>query len=108
MYFLLTLQEILFSSHPVASTFVSVGDYGAVNFLNEPFRNHQFNTNNRRQCFNVSIVNDDAAENTEDFTVTITNEVPSLSVNVTPDVATITILDRDREWDVRLDNPCRI
>ena len=78
--------------------FTGPGDFTAVSFLNEPFRNRPFNTDNRRQCFHASIVNDVAAENAETFTVTITNAVPSASVNVTPDVAMITILDRDREW----------
>ena len=103
----LVINILLFSSHPVGgSPFASPpdGDFTSVGFVNEPFRGRPFNTDNRRQCFNVTIVNDDDAENAEDFTLTIRNAVPSASVNVTPDVATVTILDRDREWDLRLDN----
>ena len=81
------------SSNPVGSTFITQGDYTSVNFLNEPFRGRPFNTNNRRQCFSVTIVNDDIPENAESFTVTIEQDVPSPSVIVQPDVATITILD---------------
>ena len=73
------------------------GDYVAVNFLNEPFRGHPFNTNNRQQCFNVTIVNDDIPENAENFTVTINHSMPSPLVTVEPAFATITILDSDRE-----------
>ena len=87
-------NNLLFSSHPVESTLITQGDYIPVNEL---FSDRPFNTSNRRQCFNLSIVNDDAVENAESFNVTIANAVPSTSVNVTPDVVTITILDGDRE-----------
>ena len=73
----------------------------AVNSLNEPFRGRPFNTDNRRQCFYVAIVNDDVSEDAESFTVTISNSVPSPSVLVVPDVVTITILDTDSKWDLR-------
>ena len=86
----------------MASTFIVTGDYTSVNFLNEPFRGRPFNTNNRRQCFNVSIVNDLTVENAESFTVTIRNSLPSTSVTVAPDEVMITILDRDGEWDLRV------
>ena len=73
---------------------VSPGDYVAVN---EPFRGYSFNTDNRRQCFNVTIENDDIPEDAESFTITIRHSVPSPLVIVAPVVATITILDSDRE-----------
>ena len=78
----------------MASTFTVPGDYGAVDFLNEPFRGRPFNTDNRRQCFNVSIVNDEIPENAEYFNVTISNSEPSPLVRVQPDEAMVTILDR--------------
>ena len=67
----------------------------AVNFTNEPFRGSPFNTNNRRQCFNVAIVNDIVPERTESFTVTIRHDVPSPLIIVQPDEVNITILDDD-------------
>ena len=75
----------------------------AVNSRNEPFRGRPFNTDNRRQCFNVTIVNDDSAEDTEHFTMKIMNSVPSALVMVRPAQAIVTILDRDtpREWNFR-------
>ena len=72
-------------------------DYMAVNSTNEPFRGSPFNTDNRRQCFNVAIQNDDIRENAESFTVTIRHDVPSPLVIVQPDVVTITILNDDRK-----------
>ena len=100
-------EECYILFHPVASD-----DYTAVNFLNEPFRNRPFNTDNRRQCFNVDITDNNVPENTERFTVTISNSVLSTAVIVDPDVVTITILDRDErpsstppgKWDYRRDD----
>ena len=99
----------LFSSIPVGGSPFAVppdGDFTTVGFINEPFRGRPFNSDNRQQCFNVSIVNDDAAENAESFNVTITNQMPFTSVILRPDEVMITILDRDRERDHRLDNTC--
>ena len=92
-------------------------DYMAVNFLNEPFRNRPFNTDNRRQCFNVNIRDDDVfEEDPESFTVTIRNSVQSEAVTVAPDVVTITIVSDDpepttrpsptppRKWEYKLDD----
>ena len=76
----------------MASTFLAEGDYTVVDFLNEPF-----NMNNRRQCFNVSIVNDNIPENAESFNVTIMNSVSTPLVIVEPADVIITILDRDCE-----------
>ena len=92
--------SFFFSTHPVASTFTTVGDYAAVNFLNEPFRGRPFNTHNRQQCFSVSIVNDDTVESCESFNVTITNAIPSTSVTVEPAEVMITIMDRNCECNL--------
>ena len=86
------------------------GDFTSVGFLNEPFRGRPFNTDNRRQCFNVDITDDDVFEDPESFTLTISNSVPSEAVTVAPDVVTITIVSDDPEptrpgkWEYRLNN----
>ena len=80
---------------------MSPGDYVAVNFFNEPFRGRPINMNNRRQCFNVTIENDDRPEDAEIFIVIIRNSIQSDVVIVDPDVVTITILDTDSKRDLK-------
>ena len=72
----------------------------AINFLNEPFRGRPFNTDNRRQCFNVAIEEDGIPENAESFNIIIQHSIPSPSIIVEPTVATITV---HREWPLRID-----
>ena len=79
----------LLSSSSDTSDFIELTS--AYQFLNE-FGNH-----NRRQCFDVTIINDDIGENHETFTVVLAK--PSNErhphIRIHPGTITITITDDD-------------
>ena len=60
-----------------------------------------FGNSNRRQCFNVRILNDSVAEMTEqDFMVNVhfcPGQPPPERVDINPSSGTTTIIDADRE-----------
>ena len=78
---------------------VAPGDYGTLT----NFRLGPFNSDVHRLSFNVSIVNDDIPEDTELFTVILAIVAAYQArlgnhVTVSPDVATLTIIeDNDRK-----------
>ena len=55
-----------------------------------------FSKDNTQQCFNVSILGDDINEPEEKFLVMLTTGDPQ--VTLSPDTATITILDKDGKY----------
>ena len=57
-----------------------------------------FDNNNRRQCFNVTIIDDTQRENSEDFTVDVhpcTGQPPPGRVIFNPRTGRTTIVDND-------------
>lgn len=59
-----------------------------------------FDNNDRRQCFNVNILNDTQVENPENFTVNVQScpdETPPERVDINPSTGTTTIVDDDGE-----------
>ena len=71
-------------------------DYVEITSANQPLK--EFSMHRRRQCFNVTITNDRAAEESETFTVIL--EKPSHKsfpqVRINPGVVTITISDDEQ------------
>ena len=73
-------------------------DYVEITSANQPLK--EFGMHRRRQCFNVTITNDRAAEESETFTVIL--EKPShkhksfSQVRINPGVVTITISDDEQ------------
>ena len=78
-------------SHNIFCSTDSGSDFGPFN-ANLP----TFDQNNRRRCFNVQILEDNAYENTEEFEVTIAS-LGVDDVTVMPIAATIRIIDMDGE-----------
>ena len=56
----------------------------------------QFDDSNRRRCFSIGILEDVVYEDSENFQVSLSQESGS-EVTINPMIATITILDLDRE-----------
>ena len=56
----------------------------------------EFNNNNKRSCFEVSILGDDAFENVEQFQVSLSRRSGG-QVVVSPDLAVVRIRDTDRK-----------
>ena len=71
----------------------SPGDYGSIS------ETLTFVECDRRQCMDVSIIDDEELENTESFSVLLT-ETPGLDVRITldPVEAEIEIIDNDSEF----------
>ena len=63
-----------------------------------------FNNSTRRACFRVTVLNDTLFEGTEIFTVQLTPQIISIGtsqgISLSPSVATITIVDTQRELTV--------
>ena len=71
-------------------------DYVEITSTNQPLK--EFSIHRRRQCFNVTITNDDMTEENETFTVILEKpsheSVPQVRIN--PGIVTITISDDDQ------------
>jgi len=65
-------------------------DFMPENQLLEDFGNYK-----RRQCFNVTIVNDSISENDEEFIITLENPSNESHIQIHSGMVTITILDND-------------
>ena len=80
----------------VVNSLVGGEDYGEINAaLLDVFL--FFDENNRRQSFNVTIVNDSTIENTENFTLELRLDPFDTTSNVllTPNVSMVSIIDDD-------------
>ena len=54
-----------------------------------------FGNSKRRQCFNVTITDDDVCEDAETFTVTLEQPFDESQVKIQPGIVTVTIIDCD-------------
>ena len=71
-------------------------DYEEITTSNNPLVPFTSDPSTHRQCFNVTIINDRALEDTETFSLTLTSSGDSnVPVVVMPDVSNVEITDRD-------------
>ena len=71
-------------------------DYVEITSTNNPLAPFTSDPSTHRQCFNVTIIDDGAIENSEDFFLNLTLAGNStIPVMVTPDTSRMEIIDRD-------------
>ena len=71
-------------------------DYEEITTSNNPLVPFTSDPSTHRQCFNVTIIDDEALEDTETFSLTLTSSGDSnVPVVVMPDVSNVEITDRD-------------
>ena len=74
-------------------------DYEEITTSNNPLVPFTSDPSTHRQCFNVTIIDDEALEDTETFSLTLTSSGDSnVPVVVMPDVSNVEITDRDGKW----------
>ena len=55
----------------------------------------ELNSTELTYTFNITIVNDDVVEVTEDFSISLTRVTQMGRISITPDMATVSITDND-------------
>ena len=71
-------------------------DYAEFSSSNNPLVTFTSDPSTHRQCFNVTITDDKALEDTETFSLRLALAgVPSVPVFISPDVSEVEILDED-------------
>ena len=71
-------------------------DYVEITTSNNPLVPFTSDPSTHRQCFNVTIIDDEALEDTETFSLTLTSSGDSnVPIIVMPDLSNVEITDRD-------------
>lgn len=78
----------------LVSTATDGTDYEEINLTDSPLIN-QFGQNNRFECFNLTITDDDSLEFAEEFTVRAVVATPDVRVQLQPNTTIVTIMDND-------------
>ena len=82
------------NTHVLILAVVGEQDYAPIDWFNSPLL-EPFNDGTRSQCFHVTIIDDDLFELTESFTLMVTLVNDTQPVRISPNVATIEIVDND-------------
>ena len=78
-------------------------DYVELVPLNNPLVPFNSDPSTHRQCFNITIINDEALEDTERFSLNLTlAEGSTVPVVVDPDVSEVEITDQDGEQNLSI------
>ena len=72
-------------------------DYVEITVSNNPLVPFTSDPSTHRQCFNVTIIDDEVLEDAERFNLSLTLDGSSVPLRVNPDVSEVEIVDRDGE-----------
>ena len=82
--------------HNIPSSNSDTTDYAEFSLSNNPLMAFTSDPSTHRQCFNVTIIDDEVLEDTEIFNLRLSLAgVPSVPVVVRPDVSEVEIIDDD-------------
>ena len=73
-------------------------DYIEFSASNNPLLPFTFDPSTHRQCFNVTIIDDEGLEVRETFNLSLSLAASNIPVTVNPDVTQVEIIDNDCEW----------
>ena len=82
-------------------------DFGAINSSNNPLVTFTSDDSTHRQCFNVTITDDEKLEDIEQFTLNLTLAAITgreVNISIDPSVSVVEIIDEDGELLFRTNN----